>query len=314
MDAARAAANAARREITGSGDPWQYLDLISLQGFIAHDRGEWFDHVTHELRRTLGSPDLAATLFDAHLCVSQLLLYGPIPYPEVIHLATQLRDRAEQSGALRAVAFADALRGEAALLMGDLDLAEQELERSAELHRAVGAQAGEAHTLQRLAEVRLARGDREGSQRLLHRALPLARWSLISLHLLQRIYGTMIRAEADPIAARAVVDRAEATLGETDRCAFCDILLAVPASIACSRVGDVEQARLRLAQAEVVVDRWGSEALQALVIEARAHLAVAQGDHEAGQRLFDQAATMFQGSGQVLDARRCQDARVLASA
>ncbi|HEX6886956.1 MAG TPA: AAA family ATPase [Candidatus Nanopelagicales bacterium] len=314
MDAAWAAAHAARREITGSGDPWQYLDLVSLQGFIAHDRGEWFEHLSHELRRTLGSPDLAATLFDAHLCVTEFLLYGPVPYPELIDLATRLRDRAEQSGALRAVAFAEALRGEAALLMGDLDTAEQELERSAELHRAVAASAGEAHTLQRLAEVRLARGDREGAQRLLQRALPLARWSLISLHLLQRIYGTMIRAAADPVAARAVVDRAEATLGETDRCAFCDIMFAVPASIACARVGDVEQARLRLIEAEIVADRWGGQGLQASVVEARAHLAVAEGEQETGRRLFDQAAELFQGSGQVLDARRCREAHLIASA
>jgi DNA-binding SARP family transcriptional activator/tetratricopeptide (TPR) repeat protein len=314
MDAAWAAANAARREITGSGDAWQYLDLVSLQGFIAHDRGEWFDHLSTELRRTLGSPDLAANLFDAHLCVTEFLLYGPVPYPEVIDLATRLRDRAEQSGALRAVAFANALLGEAALLMGDLDVAQQELERSVELHRAVAAPAGEAHTLQRLAEVRLALGDRPGAQRLLQRALPLARWSLISLHLLQRIYGTMIQAAADPVAARAVVDQADATLGETDRCAFCDIMLAVPAAIACARVGDLHEARCRLADAEIVAERWGSDALRASVVEARAHVAVAEGDGDTGGQLFAQAAEMFQASGQVLDAGRCRDARLLASA
>ena len=38
-------------------------------------------------------------------------------------------------------------------------------------------------------------------------ALPLARWSVISMHLLQRVYGTMIEAAPDPVAARAVVDR-----------------------------------------------------------------------------------------------------------
>jgi tetratricopeptide (TPR) repeat protein len=314
MDAAWAAASAARREITGSGDGWQYLDLVSLQGFIAHDRGQWLDHLSTELRVTLGSPDLAATLFDAHLCVTEFLLYGPVPYPEVIDLATRLRDRAEQSGALRAVAFANALLGEAALLMGDLDVAQQELERSVELHRAVAAPAGEAHTLQRLAEVRLARGDREGAQRLLHRALPLARWSLISQHLLQRVYGTLIQAAPDPVAARAVVDRADATMGETDRCAFCDIMFAVPAAIACARVGDLHEARCRLAEAEIVADRWGSEGLQASVVEARAHLAVAEGDHGAGARLFEQAADMFQASGQMLDAGRCREAGLLATA
>ena len=55
------------------------------------------------------------------------------------------------------------------------------------------------------------------------------------MHLLQRIYGTMILAAPNAAAARAVVDQAEATLGESDRCAFCVVMLAVPAAIACAR-------------------------------------------------------------------------------
>ena len=45
--------------------------------------------------------------------------------------------------------------------MGDLDRAERELDEAVDLHRDIDAPAGEAHGLQRLAEVRLARGDRE---------------------------------------------------------------------------------------------------------------------------------------------------------
>ena len=82
--------------------------------------------------------------------------------------------------------------------MGDLDRAERELLEAVDLHRDIDAPAGEAHSLQRLAEVRLAQGDRAEARRLLQRALPLARWSVIAMHLLQRIYGTMIIAAADP--------------------------------------------------------------------------------------------------------------------
>ena len=153
----------------------------ALQGLIAHQRGEWFERFRLELRRTQGNPGLATALFDAHLCVAEYLLYGPIPYGEVIELAEELRRRAEQHGALRGVAFATALIGEAALLMGDLDRAERELPEAVDLHRDVDAPAGEAHCLQRLAEVRLARGDRAEAQRLLQRALPLARWSVDQL-------------------------------------------------------------------------------------------------------------------------------------
>jgi hypothetical protein len=74
--------------------------------------------------RTRDDPGLATNVFDPHLRVAEYLLYGPTPYVEVIDLAHGLRRTAHDAGALRAVAFASALAGEAALLAGDLDLAE----------------------------------------------------------------------------------------------------------------------------------------------------------------------------------------------
>lgn len=307
-EAAWEAASLARRELSGVDDPWQYVDLVSLQGLIAHNRGDWFGRLRLELRQTLGSPDLAVALFDAHLCVAELFLYGPEPYAEVVELARGLRERAERFGALRAVAFATALIGEAAFLMGDLQLAERELGRAVELHREVASTSGEAHSLQRLADVRLAQGDREEARRLLQRALPLARWSLISMHLLQRVYGTMILAAPDPEAARAVVDRADATLCDIDRCPFCDIMLEVPAAIACADAGDVEEARRRLAESERIARRWEGSAWAGAIAEARAHLALAEGGPSAAGRLLAEAAALFDDAGQVVDAARCRSA------
>ena len=128
VDAAREAADAAR-SLLQPDDTWQIVDLVGLQGLIAHQRGEWFERFRRELRRTHANPGLAATVFDAHLCVAEYLLYGPVPYDEVIELAEGLRVRAQRHGALRGVAFATALIGEAALLKGDLDVAERELTR-----------------------------------------------------------------------------------------------------------------------------------------------------------------------------------------
>ena len=110
VDAAWDAANEART-LLRADDPWQMVDLISLQGLIAHQRGEWFERFIRELRRSRSDPGLAATVFDAHLCVAEYVLYGPIPYDEVIELAGSLRRRAEQYGTLRGVAFAKALAG-----------------------------------------------------------------------------------------------------------------------------------------------------------------------------------------------------------
>jgi DNA-binding SARP family transcriptional activator/tetratricopeptide (TPR) repeat protein len=306
IDAAWDAAAAARRLLTAPQDPWHYVDLLALQGLIAHQRGEWFARFRQDLRLIRGKPFLASALFDAHLCVAEYLLYGPVPYAEVIELGEALRRRAAHSGALRGVAFATALIGEAALLMDDLPRAEAELREAVELHHDIDASAGEAHSLQRLAEVYLAQGDRTFAEELLQRALPLARWSVISNHLLQRIYGSMIAAASDPDLARAVVDRAEATLGDTDRCPFCAVMLAVPASIACADVGDVEEARRHLAVAEESAARWEGSAWDGAVLEARAHLARAENRENDFALLASQAAQLFTAAGHVRDAARCR--------
>jgi DNA-binding SARP family transcriptional activator/tetratricopeptide (TPR) repeat protein len=308
IDAAWDAASAARRLLLTADDPWHYVDLVALQGLIAHQRGEWFDRFRLELRRTQGRAGLATALFDAHLCVAEYLLYGPVPYTEVIEQAEGLRRRASHFGALRGVAFATALIGEAAFLMGDLDLAERELREAVDLHREADAPAGEAHSLQRLAEVRLARGDRGEAERFLQRALPLARWSVIGMHLLQRIYGTMIAAASDPWSARAVVDQAAATMGETDECPFCAVMLEVPATIACADVEDLAAARRHLAAAEESAARWEGSAWGAAVLEARAHVARAEGRQGDFEAMVGEAARLFAAAGHPLDADRCRGA------
>jgi tetratricopeptide (TPR) repeat protein len=249
---------------------------------------------------------LASALFDAHLCVAEYLLYGPVPYAEVIELGEALRRRAVQSGVLRGVAFATALIGEAALFMDDLARAEAELTEAVALHRDIDAPAGEAHSLQRLAEVHLARGHRAAADELLQRALPLARWSAMSNHVLQRIYGSIIAAAPDVDSARAVVDQAAATLGTTDQCPLCTVMLAVPSSIACADVGDLDEARRYLATAQASAARWEGSAWDGAVLEARAHLARAQGGEGEFVALAAEAAALFAAAGHARDAARCR--------
>ena len=305
IDAAWEAAATARKLMTAREDPWHFVDLLALQGLIAHQRGEWFARFRHELRQIQGQPFLASALFDAHLCVAEYLLYGPVPYAEVIELGEALRRRAEHSGALRGVAFATALIGEAALFMDDLPRAEVELTEAVELHKDLDASAGEAHSLQRLAELHLARGDRISAETLLQRALPLARWSAMSNHVLQRIYGSMIAAASDAEAARAVVDQAEATVGASDRCPLCAVMLAAPASIACADVGDVEDARRHLAVAKESAAHWQGSAWDGAVLEAHAHLARAENRDSDFALLASQAAQRFTEAGHERDAARC---------
>lgn len=311
--AARAATEAWRRLTLGGPVDLRLFDLVTLQGLLAHYRGEWFQRLRVELRTGAERPDLAGRLFDSHLCVAEYLLYGPTPYDEVLQLAAQLRRTAERAGGLRAVAFAVALRGEAALLKGDLDLAESELTEAVELHHALESPAGEAVSLQRLAEVHLHRGDRDRATALLQRALPLARWSLMGRCVLPRIYGTMIDAASDAASACAVVDRADATVAPDERCPFCTIMLAVPAARVCADAGDLDRARAFLTMAEAVEARWDGTAWTAALVEVRAALARAEGRDDAAGQLFGAAADLFDRFGQPLDAARCRDAAPAAA-
>jgi tetratricopeptide (TPR) repeat protein len=226
----------------------------------------------------------------------------------VLTLTRQLREQAERAGARRGVAFAVTVAGEAALLAGDLDTARADLLDALALHVEMAADTGTAHTLQRLAEVELAAGDRPAAERLLRRALPLARWSPLARHLLQRIYGTLIAAAPDKDAALAVVDEAAGTLDEPFACIFCQVMIAVPASIACVEGGRLDEARLWLAQAQRSAAAWQGTAWQGAVAEAGAYLAWAEGDDAAAGRLLSGAVELFTIAGQPLDAQRCLDA------
>ncbi|WP_149260206.1 AAA family ATPase [Actinomadura sp. K4S16] len=306
LDAAWEAVSTADRLSAADSAGWRQLDMIALKGLITHNRGEWDQLMRLELMRTRQDPGLTTAVFDSHLCVVEFLLYGPTPYSEVIEFARTLRTTAERAGALRAVAFAGTVIGEAALLHGDLGLALCELTDAVDLHRELGATMGEAHSLQRLAEVRLALGDRAEAGRLLRRALPLARWAPLAMHLLQRVYGTMVAAEEDPEAARAVVDAAEASLAHTDFCPFCAVMFEVPSAIACTRAGDLAEARRHLERAELSAAMWEGTAWQAAMLEARAHLARAEGAADEAAELLSRAAAMFEEASQPLDAARCR--------
>ncbi|HEY7072688.1 MAG TPA: winged helix-turn-helix domain-containing protein [Acidimicrobiales bacterium] len=307
IDAAETAVDEARRVALDGSTPTQLLDAITLQGMVAHNRGQWFDRLGREMRATTESPALAATVFDSHLCVAEYLLYGPTPYPEVIDLARRLREQADAMGTRAAAAFATLVAGEAALLAGHLDQARADLTEAVDLHVALDAGTGTAHALQRLAEVELAGGNPAEAERLLRRALTLARWSPLARHLLQRIYGTLVAAAPDREAALAVVDEAVEASDEQQSCSLCHVMIAVPATIACAEGGRLDEARDWLRQAERSARQWRGTAWRGAACEARAHLCRAEGDRAEAERLLAEAADMFDAAGQPLDAQRCRE-------
>jgi len=210
-------------------------------------------------------------------------------------------------GAARGRAFAVTLRGEAKLLCGQLDEADDDLVAGAELHREIAAATGEAFALQRRAEVALHRGRQTQAVALLDEALAVARESDVGFHLLDRIYGTRIAAAPDPASALAAVEEAEvAVRGPVETCPGCRITLAVPAAIAAARAGDLgrvaqwEQAAEYLATVVMRLPAW-----YAALDEVKGHRAQANGDTCSAGEHFRTAAAGFEAAGQPLDAARC---------
>ncbi|MCZ7565656.1 MAG: AAA family ATPase [Burkholderiales bacterium] len=298
----------ARRLALQTGDKAAIVVASWAQAAAAHARGELHSSVWADLHETHHVPHLAVRVFDGQLCITQRFLYGARPYPEVIAFADALAAEAKRLGAARGHAFGVTLRGEAELLAGDLDAAEEHLVLGGRLHRAFGGATGEALALQRRAEAALYRGRRDAAAALLDEALDLARQTDIGFHLLDRIYGTRVALCEAPAAALAALEEAQAAVrGPLETCPGCRITFTVPAAIAAVRAGRLDLAA-RLEQsvqflAEVVMRL---PAWHAALEEVRAHIARARGDDALAAARFAAAARGYRAAGQPLDAARCE--------
>lgn len=297
----------ARQLAVQSGDPAAVVVASWARAAAEHARGDLRSSVRADLYETHALPTLAVSVFDGQLCITQRLLYGARPYSEVIAFADSLEAEAERLGAARGRAFAVTIRGEAKLLSGQLDEADEDLAAGVELHREIGAATGEAFALQRRAEVALHQGRQADGMALLDEALAVARESDVGFHLLDRIYGTRVAAAPDPASALAALEEAEAAVrGPVESCPGCRITLAVPAAIAAARAGDLEraaeweEASEYLATVVMRLPAW-----DAALEEVRGHRAQAGGDTAAARDHFQSAAAGFGASGQPLDEARC---------
>ncbi|MBW0114452.1 AAA family ATPase [Pseudonocardia sp. KRD-169] len=296
-----------RRLALESGDRTTLVVASWAQAAAAHARDDLRESLWVDLLDTHALRELAISVFDGHLCMTQRLLYGARPYPDVVAFADSFLAEAQRLGAARGRAFAVTLRGEAKLLSGWLEEADEDLREGARLNRAIGAATGEALALQRRAEVALHRGHPHAAHALLDEALAVARESDVGFHLFDRIYGTKITAAGDPGAALIMLAEAELGIrGPLETCPGCRITLAVPAAIAAARAGDLDRAAHYAQTTEtlagVVMRLPGWDAA---LEEVRGHLAAAEGGGAEATARFRAAAEGFRDAGQPLDQARC---------
>jgi tetratricopeptide (TPR) repeat protein len=297
-----------RRLALETGDEGTLVIASWAQAAAAHARGDLHGSVWADLKETSHLPQLAVRVFDGHLCITQRFLYGSRPYAEVIAFADALAAEARRLGADRGHAFGVTLRGEAKLLSGQLDAAEEDLIAGGRLHRAVGGATGEALSLQRRAELAMYRGRLDLARGLLDEALDVARQSDVGFHLLDRIYGTRIAITPDPDRALGVLEEAEAAVrGPLETCPGCRITFAIPATIAAARAHEMdlatghERASEYLANVVMKLPAW-----HAALHEARSHVSWAAGEKEKARSGFAKAAQGFRSAGHPLDEARCR--------
>lgn len=306
LDDARRAAEEARSIAVEQRLEPELGEASGLLGMIGNAQGRWRELFRDEFEQTLEeTPALAGSVFDAHLCLAEFALNGA-SCDEISSFARELLSVAEERSSPRGQALATLMLGEAELFSGQLENAEADLERSAELHGLTGATAGRALAIQRLAELALAGGrGRTKAGRFLREALALAERSPLSSHLLVRVYGAMVQQPRDAQRAVAIAEWAEERLAGTEICQPCSMGYLVASAIATAHVGDTAGSGRRLDKAERIAGMWQGGSWHAAVWEARGHLRLAEGDPAQAKALFREAADAFAKSGRTLDEARC---------
>ena len=279
---------------------------------VAMAQGRWRERFAEELAESMRMrANMEPIVYDAHLCLAEYYLSGPDGYDTAAEFARQMMKIAEDAGSATGAALALLMLGEAELLAGHVDEAEEHLKEAAEANDRAGCTSGSALARQRLAEAAVGRGRKYDANRLLGRAQALARRSDIVAHLLIRVFGTMIQAAADPKNAVSVLRGAEQELSQMHPCEPCSMGYLTSATAATARAGDLDRARSFLAEAERIAGMWQGGLWTGAVWEARGVLRQAEGEAEQARAMFREAAEAFARTGNESDAERCLAAAVV---
>lgn len=306
LDEAEMNAEQARRLALDSGLTREIGEASALLGIVANTRGQWRGMFLAEfvdvIRR---SGEIAASVFDAHLCIAEFSLYGSSGPEEISEYARQLLEVAEETDSVQGHALAELLLGEADLISDHLEPAEGHLRASVVLHEQVGAVAGQVIAIQRLAESAVANGQRRRAGQLLRKGLRLAESSQMAPHLMVRMHEGLVAA-AQGAAVLTAIREGEAALTGQVVCPPCSIGFRVAVAKAFANNGDIDLAQKRLDEAERIVGMWSSGPWHAAVWEARGVLRRAQGNEDEAAATFREAAERFADAGWPRDEARCR--------
>ena len=308
VEAERAAAEA--RAISLDGGLGRELgEAAVILAKVAMAQGRWREQFAEELAESMRMrANMEPIVYDAHLCLAEYYLTGPEGYDTVTDFARQMMGIAEEAGSATGAALALLMLGEAELLAGRLDEAEDHLKEAAEANDRQGCISGAALARQRLAEAAVSRGRRYDANRLLGRARALAYRSDIVAHLLVRVFGTMIQAAPDPRKAITVLREAERELSQMQSCEPCSMGYLTSAATASARAGELDGARSFIAEAERIAGMWQGGPWTGAVWEARGTLRQAEGEAEQARAMFREAADVFASAGNRPDEKRCLEA------
>jgi DNA-binding SARP family transcriptional activator len=282
-------------------------EATTVLGMVAHAQGRWRELFRAEFDEVLADrPALAPFVFDAHLCLAEVSLYGPDSHEQIEPFARSLLTTAAKAGSVHAQGLAWLLLGEAELFAGQLTDAATDLAQAGRLHRAAGATSALALTLIRSAETEIARGRRWRASRLLDKATAIAAAAPLSDHLIVRAFAAHLLAAKTKERASEILDRAERTLTTAPACQPCSIGLHVTAAVTRANSGNLASAHHHLERAERIAGLWQGGPWQAAVWEARGIVRLAEGDRSQAIALLNEAASLFAHTGRPLDAARCR--------
>jgi DNA-binding SARP family transcriptional activator len=288
-------------------------DLAAAQeavAIVSHFEGEWREGLESELARLAnaeGDGHLSRVL-DIHHCIGQYHLYGDGLSESVEGYARRILDRAEDTGATRAQAFAWCLLGESLLLQARWEEADGCLEQSCVRHESLGSRSG-ALSWQRRAELAACRGRPEEVEGYLRRASGIATVSPMASHLWGRIHATAAFAAMErdePASAVQSVQAAAAAAARYGDCPTCSALLNPVAASAYAALGQADDARYHRDASERVAGYFSSSAWQAMAASAAGSVSRLEGDRSGARGHFDTAGELYRRAGQPYWAQQAQ--------